>query len=282
MKVFLLAYILEAILTPSPHVLLAEPQTSPTPPDHSVELLPLTELFSPFIADPKESRFTAQYFYNFTGLGGSTTAVTSVGDYFPLIQWNFEEAHAAQVGIEGSVYGLFNRPNGGYDLVNTDYFIAFPFIYQSNDSSYRLRLSHQSSHLGDDLLLDNPEQEHIDHTFEDLEFTVAHQWDSVRLYGSGGFVVHSKDDIHQLHFQGGAEYRKPLGANLQLILAADLQSWEEMHWRLDQSYQTGIGLRGHSHREFRAMIGYYNGSSPYGQFYTDDIEYWMLGVSVDI
>ena len=60
---------------------------------------------------------------------------------------------AWQLSISGAVFAQFNLDASSMDLINADYIIGFPLSYRNGSWSARARLFHQSSHLGDDFLL---------------------------------------------------------------------------------------------------------------------------------
>ena len=77
----------------------------------------------------------------------------NVGDKGQWGQW--------EVGLQGGVFSIFDLGSDSFDLINTD-FLAAGFVgYRYGDFSALGRIFHQSSHLGDELLLsDEPSQSH--------------------------------------------------------------------------------------------------------------------------
>ena len=58
-----------------------------------------------------------------------------------------------QVGLSGGVFAQFDMDADSNDLINADYVIGFPLTWRHGAWSGRFNLYHQSSHLGDELLL---------------------------------------------------------------------------------------------------------------------------------
>ena len=58
-----------------------------------------------------------------------------------------------QISISGSVFAQFDLDVNSYDLLNADYIVGIPITMRTGAFSARLRLYHQSSHLGDEFLL---------------------------------------------------------------------------------------------------------------------------------
>src|SRR3989441_12003782 len=71
------------------------------------------------------------------------------------------------------------------DLINTDYLVGLPLTYRHGSWATRLRLYHQSSHLGDEYLLHTNAQR-VDLTFEAAELLVSKEIAQWRGCGGGG------------------------------------------------------------------------------------------------
>jgi hypothetical protein len=69
---------------------------------------------------------------------------------------------------------------------------------------------------------------------------------------------------------------------LQLLLAVDLQSWQQNDWVPDASFVAGATLDPIGESSYRVdfLIRYYIGRSPNGQFFTEQIQ--TLGPAVQL
>jgi hypothetical protein len=128
-------------------------------------LLPDTDLFRPILADQREPRFYADYrrvhFRSASSAAlsegnGQNVDVTLVafGGEFGL--WGLRQPHGCdgfQVSIFGVLFAQFNLDSQSFDLLNADYLVGPMLTYRSGRLSGRLRFFHQSSHLGDEFLL---------------------------------------------------------------------------------------------------------------------------------
>ena len=134
------------------------------PPDKNIEqvtvektiLFPQGQLFYPPMASPKEPRTHVTYLS--LKLPDDRINIGSVGfgDSFGLVRWpGWGEEDAWQLSISGAVLAQFNM-DASSDLINADYIIGFPLSYRNGPWSARARLFHQSSHLGDEFLLQAP------------------------------------------------------------------------------------------------------------------------------
>jgi hypothetical protein len=149
--------------------------------------------------------------------------------------------------------------------------------------SYLARIYHQSSHLGDEYLLGNPDVARINLSYEDLEVLASYEYKRWRFYGGGGVIINSEPNLDPLHAQAGLEYRQPSPfSNWQMVGAADLQANQQQDWHGNMSFQFGAAYDGRANREIRFMLEHYRGFSPNGQFYNERLRYTGLGVYFDL
>lgn len=247
----------------------------------AIEALPVDELFKPLIADPRQPQFAVRY-HRYDAAQSFNAASVSFGDYFGFASRALEEYGVSQIGLQGAVFAVFNLDAPSFDLVNADYWIGVPLSFRHGPWSYLTRIYHQSSHLGDEFLLGNPDLERINLSYEDWEVLASYEWQKWRFYGGGGVILNSEPDIDPLHLQGGVEFRRPhfLG-KFNLVAATDWQATQEQDWHLNRSYQVGFAFDGRQGREVRFMLEHYRGFSPNGQFYNDRLRYTGMGVYFD-
>jgi hypothetical protein len=257
-----------------------EPATgSETPISIDFRALPEEELFAPLLADTRQPRFSVSY-QNYRGKAREFSAANvALGEYFGLASGLFGKAGSSQIGIQAAVFALFNLDAPSSDLINADYWIGLPISYRRGPWSYLIRLYHQSSHLGDEFILGNPGIDRVNLSYEDLEALVSYEWERWRVYGGGGYLVHSEPDLAPKQVHGGVEYAKPRAlGRLNFIAAADLRASEELDWGRSRSYQAGFEYRSTSTRRVRLMLEHFQGHSPNGQFYREPLRYTGLGL----
>jgi len=255
-----------------------EPDTAaPAPID--IHALPETELFAPLLADPRQPRFSVSYQQYRGSSREFAAASTAVGEYFGLATGMFGEYGSSQVGIQGAVFALFNLDAPSSDLINADYWIGLPISYRRGPWSYLIRLYHQSSHLGDEFILGNPGVDRVNLSYEELEGLVSYEWERWRVYGGGGYLVHSEPELAPKQVHAGAEYLLPRAAGkFDLIAAADVRASEELDWSSSRSYQVGFEFKRSTTRRVRLMLEHFRGHSPNGQFYREPLRYTGLGL----
>ena len=251
----------------------------PSAPPAEVEALPERGLFAPLIADPRQPRFSMSYQFYRTPREDFNAASIALGEYFGFASGFLGKSGASQLGIQAGVFALFNLDAESSDLINADYWFAFPVSYRRGSWSTVLRLYHQSSHLGDEFILGRPSISRINLSYEGVEWLVSYEWKQVRVYGGGGYLLNSEPDLQPWSLHGGAEYLHPKAVgSFDFIAAVDVRSAEELDWALSHSFQAGFELHSRSQRRVRLMLEYFRGHSPNGQFYLDKLRYTGLGL----
>lgn len=248
----------------------------------AIEALPVDELFKPLMADPRQPQFSIKY-HRYDAEQDFNAASVSFGDYFGFASGLFGEYGVSQIGLQGAVFAVFNLDAPSFDLVNADYWIGIPVSVRRGPFSYLARIYHQSSHLGDEFLLGNPDVPRINLSYEDLEVLTSYEYKRWRFYGGGGVIINSEPNLDPLHLQAGVEYRQPSPfSNWQMVGAADLQATQDQDWHGNASFQFGTAYDGRANREIRFMLEHYRGFSPNGQFYNDRLRYTGLGIYFDL
>lgn len=244
---------------------------------------PTGDIFWPLLADPKQPEFYVsarrykiedQYY---------TTGAVGYGETFGLYRRAGQRHEdGLQISIAGGLFALFDLGAPSADLVNADYTIGIPISYRKGNQSMRLRIYHQSSHLGDEFLLRvNPERVNL--SFESIEFIYSYDMDRLRLYGGGEYLFHrDPSDLKPSNLHGGIEYRGPnkLWNNGRWLAATDIKSWEQHNWSPDISIGIGteFGPAQPGRHRVRVMLEGYRGHNPHGQFYETRIAYAGVGL----
>ena len=250
------------------------------------ETFPTGDLFRPLIADPKQPQFFASI-NRFESSGVRyTLASVGFGETFGMYRFfGSREGGGLQLSVEGALFAQFNMSTPSHDLINADYTIGIPVTYRYGDNSLRFRIYHQSSHLGDELLLSANPPERVNLSYEATELIYSREWREWRVYGGGEYLI-DKDpaDLKPLSAHWGIEYRgsKPFVWNGRPIGGVDMKCLEEHNWAVDTSVKIGLEF-GHPNpgqRRLRLMAEWYKGFDPHGQFYNNKVEYYGLGVSL--
>lgn len=190
-----------------------------------------------------------------------------------------------QVDVEAGVLSQFDMDQESDDLLNTDFFVGFPFTYRKYPYSVRVRLMHQSSHLGDELLLRPDAPERINLSLEFVDVLLAYEYEDWRIYGGGSDAFrHSPSTLDARTLQAGLEYFEEKNAERTGIIAGvDYRSSAQTNWDPGVSLRAGMrfGDVGAGSTRMDVRLEYYTGPLPYGQFFTEDVKYAGLGVYLD-
>lgn len=249
------------------------------------EIFPHGELFEPLVADPKEPQFSTGFHrVDSSGqLGNFTAAVVSYGEHFGLKRWQLNGDRQWQISIVGALFAQFNMDAESNDLINADYTIGLSSTYHHKPFSYRLRIFHQSSHLGDELLLGGLAPDRINFSLEAMDFLVGYQLGNYRIYGGGIYLLGIEPrglDRFGIKFGGDFITSRYHLLSGKLVGGIDLDAHENDDWSINAALKCGLefGETGSGHRRLRVMFELYDGEVPFGQFYNVDIR--SYGVSV--
>jgi hypothetical protein len=264
------------------------------PPDEASGFVPLPEgdVFCPLIADPKAAySFLAYVRGTSSSPLGTDLGSVGIGDRFGLARWGGPgPGEGFQISLEGSVFAQFDLNAASYDLINADYLVGAPVTFRWGGFSSRVRLYHQSSHLGDEFVLKSriPRE---NFAFESAEAIVSVDGGPLRVYGGGEYLfggTPSNVETQLLH--GGVELRQRAGAlrlgqvaSLRLVAAADVKAVEDLDWKPAWSVAGGFEISRaregqHAARRWSVLAHYYDGPSPYGQFFRSDVTYYGVGL----
>lgn len=279
------------------------------------ETFPLTPYFRPLFADPREPRTEISLLYfdlppgDPTG-GDRLSGLAFVGDNFTLVRRTWGRTRTGyndgwEIGLQGMIAGesafIDNTPPGqrglGGALINADFIFGPTFALLYGRFSVRARYYHQSTHLGDELLINRPSfqteanraappfNSRLNFSYEAVESIVAYTGENWRFYGGGAFKVHIEPGNikrGELHF--GVECRTDwrifyIG---RLVLGYDLKIFEYHEWAPEHSGQIGLelGQLQPEKRNFKLLFEYFNGHNPNGQFFLDTrrMQYYGLGL----
>jgi Protein of unknown function (DUF1207)/BON domain len=261
------------------------------PPGRTTVRFPTGDLFTPPLADQKQPRFHMTWQRWHTRSGRFDIASVGFGENFGLLRWpRGHPGDGWQLGISGAVFAIFNLDTPSMDLLNADYYVGFPLSYRSGRWSGRVRLFHQSSHLGDELLLQTgdtqpvPPAPRINLSYEAVEMLGSYEKDGARAYFGGTRIVTiDPSGVGRSRLQAGIEFRgNPVHwRTSRLVAGLDVEAWSEANWDRDWSAKAGLMFRSPygEARSTQVLLEYYNGHAPHGQFFLVDVRYYGIGIA---
>lgn len=258
-------------------------------------LFPQDQIFCALLADPKEPRSFASYlrgeFRTLDDPAGKGTNIGSVGlgDSFGLVRWGGSRAgEGVQLDLVGAIFAQFDLGKPSNDLINADYIVGFPVTLRRSGFSARVTFYHQSSHLGDEYLLRGEEIERENLSFESVALLLSQEIGPLRVYAGGERLFRREPEaLAESLMQGGVEFRSRRAGSMAFVAAVDLKATQQHDWSLATSGRAGIefarsGAAGHPARLVAFMLEVYEGPSPYGQFFQDNISYVGFGLHVGL
>ena len=231
------------------------------------------EIFPLLIADPRHTQLSASYYR----LDGRNTSDVALGHSWGLTRWRLGALQdwLWESDLEGMAYSRFKIGGGVNEFETVDFFAALPVTVRRGDVSFKGTLFHESSHLGDDYIREtgntgfrsSNEGVRVQGAVESSRFA--------RLYGGVQFLLHDVPAAGPWSAQAGFELfsedlsRSPR-ARARLFLAQDFQSHQDVRWNADSHTVAGVKLnfRESPSRAMRFQLGYFDGHSPFGQFFT--------------
>lgn len=275
-------------------VLVAETSRETPEPVYSPSDEPLTfyldtgRLFEPLLADPRWPHFYASYnYYDKSAIELQHVGSVGFGETIAFVRKSYASRWRIEGGVQAAVFAIFDLDSESKDLINADYFVGPYVALRHGDFSTILRLYHQSSHLGDEYILRDSfdGNQRVNLSYEAVDLLLSYELPyGFRLYGGGAYLFDQEPaDFKEWAAQYGFEFRSPktwFGGAVRPVVAADFQHREENDWDLDLSLRAGFQFEdpGRFSQRLLLMFEYYDGRSPNGQFYTDRIRYYGLGL----
>lgn len=258
--------------------------------------LPQGDLFCPLVADPKaEHSFLSYLNGDFPSFEDGMAAddeirIGSVGiaDALPVVRFAAgAPGNGVQLGLVGGIYAQFNLDTPSFDLINADYLVGIPLTVRWGGFSSRLQVYHQSSHLGDEFVLGTDlERENL--SFESFEVLLSQEVGPVRAYGGGELIFNREpESLDSSLAHGGLEVRIGDLRGARFVAAVDVKATESRDWQPGWSARTGVEVahwrdEAHPSRMLSLLAEYYDGPSPYGQFFQEQVHYVGLGLHLSL
>lgn len=269
---------------------------------------PKGQLFAPILLDPLEAQVygSALPYFNTTGerqvgtstfdtrdrdLNRGTIVPFAFGFHKPFYRVTTAPGQAHEFGMDVASYTQFQVFNDTsrtakkpgqltYNLINNDYRLSFWYSLRKGRNSYRVRVYHLSSHLGDDYLIRYQINFKTPNAvnYELLDFSISRDLPSgLRLYGSLGVCLRKTEDRQRFNAQVGAYYRQPGNKRQRLVGGFDAKFWQQTNFR--PGIHAGIGYElGRSVQNLTALLDLYYGYRPYGQFERQTVSWAGIGL----
>jgi hypothetical protein len=254
----------------------------------AAEYFPVGHVFRPLLADPAEPRsFVSVLRADTAETEPFTIASVGFGSNFGLVRWPGERpGEGWQAGVFGAVFSQFNLSESSDDLINSDFVIGLPLAARRGSLSGRLRVWHQSSHLGDELILHGGALARADLSMEVADAMLAWERGGWRLYGGGSYVIRrDASNLKRAGAQAGIDYEgsRALLAGGRLVAGMDVKGFEETDWDPGMSAKLGLqyGAPHPARRGLSLFLVVYDGFAPFGQFPSTEVRYYGASLQFD-
>ena len=213
----------------------------------------------------------------------------SFGETMPFYRANFGKSNVQwETGMQAGVFSDFNLDTQSNNLINSDFTVAAYGSLRSGKFSAFGRFYHQSSHVGDEFLIAQYQQntnfQRVNLSYEALDLKLSYEMPyGMRVYGGGGGLV-DKDptSLKTWNTEYGFEFRSPWIMDLAAmrpIFAADIKNWQQNNWSSQISVRAGVEFDNANvwGRKLQILAEYYDGNTPSGQFYQTKVQYAGIG-----
>ncbi|MGH7503133.1 MAG: DUF1207 domain-containing protein [Longimicrobiales bacterium] len=219
-------------------------------------------------------------------------AVASIGATIPMFHIASWPGGGIVIAAQASVHARFRIERPSRDDFGQDWLVAMPVEVRWDEVSARLRLTHRSSHLGDEFSAASGAQR-IEFGGEALDaLFAADVGHGARIYAGGGWIFHSNTDNTSVLMNEGRPDRYFLQAGADVVLrpwrderfdlvaGIDLQSAERTEWQSTLGIAGGVRLHS-GPRGVRLTARYVEGTSPLGQFFLTQEEFFSFEFVID-
>jgi len=280
------AEVQEGATVPTVPPVPSQPAVQKELPKVESKFLPRGLLVAPFHADPRWPHFSVASRHLSYGQEPSHTGSANFGETFALYRNAAPFAGQWEIALQAGVFSIFNMNAGSNDLVNADYTVGLLSSYRAGPLSGFIRFHHQSSHLGDEFILNSQiPVNRVNVSYEDVDLKISYELTSwFRIYGGGGVILHGEpQNLQGGTGQGGAELTSPWtlwDGKVRPVAYTDFQAKEGNNWKVGSSVMTGLQFENAliGDRKVQVLAEYFAGPSPNGQFYAQNIEWYGIGV----
>ncbi|MBX7166555.1 MAG: DUF1207 domain-containing protein [Pirellulales bacterium] len=247
-------------------------------------LLPDGLLYRSYLAGPNEPRFGG-VFQHTEGVGNFWDI--TLGGRAGIVRYgnnSLEAPEGWQLDIEGAALPRLDLTSER-DLQSVDFRFGVPITYAVGAYQAKVAYYHLSSHLGDELLEDDPTLVRDNYSRDVLVLGQGYfLTPDVRLYGEVGYAFYTSGTAEAWETQFGAEFSPawPTGIAGAPFAAVNGYLHQELDWGGSFVAQVGWQWRGDYNRHlFRLGFQYFYGHSNQFQFLTRIEQQYGFGIWYD-
>jgi hypothetical protein len=246
--------------------------------------LPDGVIYRSYLAGVKEPRISGVVFEE---QSGGWLADATLGGRVGILRYGTTDADRPagwQLDVEGAAFPRLDLEND-QDLVSSDFRFGIPLTYGFGAWQYKLAYFHQSSHLADEFLLENPGTDRINFARDGFVLGASFfPTDDLRLYAEFGYAFYTSGGSEPGEVQFGIDY-SPIewrGHTDGPFAAFNGHLREDSGYSGNFTAQLGWQWRGMLSGDLlRVGVQYYNGKSPQYQFFDEHEEEIGAGIWYD-
>lgn len=229
----------------------------------------LSEFFPTMLADPRILGYSAGY-RTYDSIFQTALIPVSMGGRF-----TFYRSGYWHLGMEAGLWAVFEAKTKSLSLLNADYYIGIPLTYIHGDFTARLRIYHQSSHLGDELLVEREDIKRLNPSMEAIDLYLAYQCNpALTIFGGIGRVMRSDDSYKlQPHYVAyGFNYffinyrHRFRSIDATPYFGLYCTNWEDNDWKFDVNAALGYQWDKRYGHKMRISLKAHDGFAAEGQF----------------
>jgi hypothetical protein len=234
----------------------------------------LTEFFPTMLANPRILGYSAGY-RSYDRVFKTAVLPVSMGDKFTIYQFNNLKHGYLNLGLETGVWAVFEAKPKSLALLNADYFVGLHATYFYNRFTVRFRIYHESSHLGDELLVEKRYIHRLNPSTEAVDLFIAYDFSrDLTIFAGAGRTIRSDNSFKTkpFRFVSGFNYfindfrRKVCNLEAVPYVGLFLSNSQDYHYKLETSVAVGYQWDKHYGRKLRLYLEGHNGFSHEGQF----------------
>lgn len=260
-------------------------------PGSGIEWTPSERLDPPYVADPRRARFGISAVKTDSELdqAGGERVGLEVGGRVDIARYRpaGDPEGGLQLSVDAGYLGDFDREDSLDNLGWSGTYAVQVDWLAGRRLALRLGFGHESSHVGDEYLLETG-RPRVNYTRDELRLGASFApTTAVRLYAEYGHAVHLGNDSVQERGRGqlGAEWSSSelVAGAAGLYAATDLSGFEEHDWEANLALQAGWAIpRGIGRGTWRFALMGYDGRSPIGELADEEETRVALGVLFDL
>jgi len=252
-----------------------------------IELFPKGNYFNPILLDPATPQLSSSvYAYVQNGIIRRKAYIpVNIGASKIILRREKNKDVGFEAGVEFAIHSQFiigpvrNSTMGG--LQNADYRISGIGHYKNGRNVYRIKVFHQSSHLGDDHIIRNEITTPTSNiqNYEEISLMMSRYTGNIRYYISGGYNFSFYTIRKRILLHGGTYYSRPVNIKngIGLIGGFDLKIYEQNNFTPNWKVGIGIEIGQNKTNSIKMLLEYYNGNLPYSTLEPEKVQLFGMG-----